>query len=489
MSFFFLKLSRPKERQWAGITLGQDSSHYVLSNKENSLRIGLRKRKAYPGTYVRQTASGVTFGYGSPDPVDGEEFLTCELAKTGTLTIRRDAFGTLPIFYADTPSGLYVSNDYAALVHELPNPRFSPDAFAHAISDAGPMPGTFIEGVHILWPDETLSYRAGKLEVHQLHHRTWSLSSDAPPTRPHDFRKIFDDYMDYFVNTRLKGQRIGFEVSGGLDSGTLPQYFSRRNNDELAVAALILPGEQREYHQQKLEKFRQSVKSTAYLWPLDTRYDFPLARMVTRNLMWPTYFEKTYLEPTEAYIKRLSEQGVEVICTGSGGDELFGNVTEPDTSGFRLSRSVRYSRLCNNVYIEHGMWPVSPFIDPDLYEWVQGLPVHHRANKNILRAYHQANHFVPEIYNPRHNEEFTSFFTECFVSGVYDNFVNRLARNSYGADAGLVDISMLLENYKRIRTEKYPDIDRDCFRIYLWMLAEINAQSLDAATSGDRLFD
>jgi hypothetical protein len=485
MPFFYLTLNRPTGKRIALTTQGS-KEYYAAIGDGGHARLSLKRRQAYPTTFCHVSADGLSFGYGAPTPTESSEFLLGHVTPTGELRLRRDAFGTLPLFYAEFQDKIYVSSDFAWLVAQLPAARISYKAFAEALRHDAPMASTFADRISILWPDETLSYTRHGLAISLTKRRDWRVSADTPTASPRSFYEQFEQYLDYFISSRLEGQRFAFEVSGGLDSATLPQYFHRKYGIPVAMAALLHTDHQQEAQRLKLRQLEQTTRSRLHYQRLNPKTDFPLSRMVNQARIWPTYFEKTYLEPTAAYVSQLAGQGIDVLCTGVGGDELFGNVTEaPDD--YRSARSVRYGTLCNNVYIEQGVWPVSPLVDISLYTVVQGLPVQYRSNKNILRAYHHANRYIADIYNPVRNETFTPFFTECFTSGVYDDLIHHLAGNSYGARQNLVDLPLLLQTYQRTQHQRYPELDSDCFRIYLWVLAEINAQSI-GATSGDRPF-
>jgi asparagine synthase (glutamine-hydrolysing) len=128
----------------------------------------------------------------------------------------------------------------------------------------------------------------------------------------------------------------------------------------------------------------------------------------------------------------------------------------------------------NTIYIRHGIWPVSPYADAELYKYCQGLPAHSRANKNILRAYHAAYGFPEVIYHPKQNEHFGEFFDKSFSSGKYDGIINQMAADSLTAKLGYVDPGALLEAYHSCKQQLSQENDRWSFHIYAWLNAEIN---------------
>lgn len=129
--------------------------------------------------------------------------------------------------------------------------------------------------------------------------------------------------------------------------------------------------------------------------------------------------------------------------------------------------------MLNNLFIREGIWPVSPFSSPELYQYIQGLPVHFRANKNILRAFHKAKGFTELIYNAKENEYFDVFFGECFARGTYDHLLETLLPMARTVDMGYVDVAKIKEAY--CRTKHNPTVKTDLqFRLYCFLSLEIS---------------
>jgi len=213
----------------------------------------------------------------------------------------------------------------------------------------------------------------------------------------------------------------------------------------------------------------------------------------------------------------LEHLGIDTVVTGVGGDDILENITNinqhfalGETEAERLqaripifytdkfvhewrlvhSRStpppipilpasinmVAMSRY--NIYIEHDIWPMSPFVSPAFYEYCQGLPAHMRANKNILRAYHQAKGFPPQIYAAAENENFAPFLKKVFSSGFYDELLSEVVKNSSLAQQGLID-PVALDNIRRNLGS--PDMDEQIlFYVYSLLTVELNLRHRSA---------
>lgn len=516
-SFLLIDIEHKATGSTPGITFVPDLDYYVLRDEAMKIRVLLKKRNAYPATYCQKTGNNsFELGYGPKNPTPQDEFLHI-VYSSGELTIKRDSFATLPIYFAENKRHLVVNNEYREVVEQLPAKELSQQAFLKLLagdSTAGPL----AKEVKPLMEDQSLEWD-GKVTTKHAPPRKWATSKDATATDPYSFLDGFNTFLDYFIETRLAGGNFAFEVSGGLDSATLPQYYARKVANGITCASLLLSDKESAATQQpKLSAVQSATKAQFFYTTLNPAIHFPLARMTrTGSLLAPFCTEMTYEEALSDLLSQLKAQGVEIICTGQGGDEFFGNTADatawmthgqPErtrrqkaqlppytTPAFRQAYvegtpkqalgnlpkrppSVTYEQLGNNVYIRHNIWPVSPFSDPDFYTWIQGLPAHFRANRNIIRAYQQAMGFVEEIYNPVQNEAFNNFARGAFYTGSYDALIQALLPNSAAIKYGYVDTQELFAAYDSAKSGMYSpeDADEVFFGILCWIMAEINAQ-------------
>jgi hypothetical protein len=127
------------------------------------------------------------------------------------------------------------------------------------------------------------------------------------------------------------------------------------------------------------------------------------------------------------------------------------------------------------LYIEQDVWPVSPFIDPALYEFCQGLPAHFRADRQILRAFYKAYGLPGTIYNPSQREHFGGFFTSAFMSGKYDDVIRHFANDSIAVELGYVDKQQLLATFAESRHAPNAN-EEHLLYVYFWLCFEVNAR-------------
>jgi asparagine synthase (glutamine-hydrolysing) len=426
---------------------------------------------------VAPDASSVSFGYGKTSTTLSDEFLHCSATAEGVITIRRDAMATLPIFFAVMGGKLLVSNNYRELAGELTQGTLSRDSLRAILDSEYSMPP--LREVEILSAQQTLHFDGTQAKI--LSDGAFlEYSKQATPTDGRQFSRVFADYLDYFIATRLDGQAFAFDVSGGLDSATLPQYVASRHQIRPIFSTAILHDEASRGSQlQKVTALAQKLDATICSSQLDPHANFPLARMILQDIYYPTYGEHTHHEIASSLISQLQSAGVAVLCTGHGGDEFFGNYVTPGMLFQGMPRSTQEVKLINNTYIEHGIWPVSPFMDPGMFAWTQGMPVHLRHDRKTMRAFHKAHGFIEEIYNPAVREDFGAFIPDCVASGRYDALVERLLKDSVLHQLGMIDSTDLHKLYQRVREKQYTDSEEladDAEKLYSWICGEITAR-------------
>lgn len=510
MSKAFLSIAITMQRGAASSALSIiDNAEFYMA-RNDIVDVQLRKRDAYPGTYLHVDNTIVQFGYGFADKQADVEFLHCMVTQAGMLTIERDSYGTLPLYYFQKNGVFRISNEYGNLASELKDTgTLHKPSYINALVAGRIPPPPLLEEIKILWPNQTLTYNGQTVSIAEKP-QTWKTYADLPESDPYSFRETFSTHLDNFISSRLHNQRYAFELSGGLDSATLPQYMAHTYNEQPTYVSMIMHDDNFQRTQiPKLQRIHTTTNGNLIPVYLNPKELFPLSHHIKTGLFEPAYQSSLYVEPMRVLLETLRAEGVSVICTGIGGDEIFSHdpmrfsaedkkeqAKQPPhiapylTPAFRAlyqknqlgypepkhrPASIDYVALHNNEYIRRDIWPVSPFSSEQFYQWAQGLPIQFRSNKNILRAYHQAHNFVPEVYNAAQNEHFSRFFDDCFAHNVYDDIFSKLVEKSQTIQAGYVDKAALIETYTHNKAHQNPHRNGNLFAIYLWMKAELDA--------------
>ncbi|HSW74724.1 MAG TPA: asparagine synthase-related protein [Candidatus Saccharimonadales bacterium] len=521
MAFLHLSWDIQHHNQKYAYRTQRINGYYVVTDvATNKTIVRLRIRDDYPGTFCVHEESGAIFcGYGPQKAGKDEEFLHLRLASDGSITIQRDLLCTLALFYGYDGSTFTVSNNFHSAWDTLTKHTLDKAALAEwLLPDLSWRRQTSCMEIHTLNELEKLNFRNGKLKLSPGPARTWMASRDAPPSNPHDFISVLEKHADVTI------ERFGkyfdaavFELSGGLDSSFLPLYISQKHPGAVKRASsMLLTGHFRETQAEKLGALDQRIHPEWFYVSFDDPACRPMQDAVTtRKFAVRNYWAPGFEELLEHYASQLSAKGCRIIFTGDGGDELFDNMTDiEDSLGLgkaaserRLSESLtpfhteifrsawrtaalqakfmNYPQLAvnvhralplRNVFIEHGIWPISPFINKELYYFCQGLPIRYRANKNIFRAYSQAKRLPACIYNPRADEHPGNFLDELYLSGYYNELIDYFCTHGMVVNHfGYIDKNVLLKTLLGCfsGTLKAEERSKAIFLTHLWLQAEI----------------
>ena len=491
--------------------------------------MSIAKRADYPETKLINTKESLIFGYADDDIwkelVSGtgirdiepnlyrNEFFLVAIEPSG-ITVRRDAFCTLPIFYHHSANQFILSNRFEAVADSLKSGELSIDAvnltellLALDINDS-----TVFENVKMLCERTLLTASLENLEI---------LSpTDRPKytevTDQQSFDAALEDSCDRWFKKAFINGRTAFEVSGGVDSATAAGY-ANRSGLATVVGSMEFPGVFGVSQEKKLSAIRDSFEAELEVVKIKLDHDYPLARVLEPRRKRLIYqYEEIYTEILSNLAERLRDRNVTTVFTGIGGDELFESEageawtgTGPDEAERRrnhpiprfytnrfsemldstieavsrtprppvplVARSALFSQASrNNVYIEKGIWPIAPLADPTLYAICQGLPSELKERKIALRKYQERHGYPVEAYQPEHNEHFGPFF-ESSIKKNYGQVIDWLSENSVLAASGLTDLEALRSLHRNIVTGAAEP--RETFSIFLWVTAELILQS------------
>jgi hypothetical protein len=473
------------------------------------LRAKIARRDVYPGTFCERKSDGsIAMGYGSREVQLEDEFLHIAFNTDGSLVVQRDMQCTLPLFYGQTESMFVMSNDYREVVKRFQHLTLSAENLRKNLLTLNPaVPYTLWKEVKVLGERQSLWHKDGVTIPIPPAPRAWTYNANLTKTNPRSFPSIIKDRFEYFIKTRLSGNVIGFELSGGLDSAFLPLFMASHgyNSPAPAATSIQLHPEEKARQLRKIDALEAHTPLRSKRFTLDPRRHFPLAPMMQSGSLYPfDPMNDAYEAIMTEVVKHFQNLRVSVVVTGGGGDQLLEHRPHPsvarpnaqtkakipfltekcsikqadDTTSSPptlLSNSVVLENLVQaNQYIDCGIWPVSPFNDIQLFNYCQALPIQFRANKNIFRAYFEAHNF-PEILYKEDNEDYEYFFNTCMQSGVYDNLFKHLIGQSITGKLGYIDPVKLNSLYETIRKDSM-DVD-DAFPVYNWMETEINLRA------------
>lgn len=464
--------------------------------------IWLRKRESYPVTFARLDSNNLVFGYGeqSDNHEDHaiEEFLNCALDwRKRTFQLERDVFCTLPLFYYADREICLISDDLEWILTECSRLTLDKAALANLLIRPHISEKTLFTEVQLLTERMELLWANGQLSLKRLVIKPYA----ATHVRPADFKTRLETTFDKYWRL-AEHEMVAFEISGGIDSATMPLYISKRHsNFSVCAGGMNFIEGFGATQARKLQDLSDYIGFQVMVSPIDKQRDYPLARFFA-----PVFNPAVFYQYQEIYTEALSrlaalfkEQGVTLVFTGIGGDELFEenvnslieqvrfpnyltskahselHTTETRSVIRMMADSAFYANQSRNrIYIDNGIWPISPLSDPQLLAYCRKLGPVHKSNKNVLRAYHEAANFPESIYGPVQNEHFGRFFEDS-IKENYGRVLRLLRQHSVLAGQGLVNWERLIDIYDAARWREQGGAD--LFAVFRLATAEIILQA------------
>ncbi|MGE0705570.1 MAG: asparagine synthetase B [Vicinamibacterales bacterium] len=258
-----------------------------------------------------------------------------------TLFCARDHFGVVPFFYAETPTGLIFSNALSCLrLHPDVSDRLNERAIGDflLLSMNMNVDTTMFEEIRRLPPAHTLTWRAGSMRLRQY----W-----VPPEREVHVRQRPQEHVERFgavfelaVADRLRTDRAGTQMSGGMDSTSVSVVA------KMVLAARGKPFDLRAYTivYEWLLKEAEGTYSNA----VATHSGIPVEQLRAEEFIvqepdaeprWPTPEPAPIANQTAEHeiLRRISSFS-RTMFTGFGGDPLFAYRRSPWTVSMSRGR-------------------------------------------------------------------------------------------------------------------------------------------------------
>ncbi len=509
MNFLFLIINTSLFKNKELLNDVSDNNYFKLSNDNNS--VSLRKRSAYPTTYLKSEKNNFELGYGLNSNDFENEFLDLHISQK-ELIIKRDIYITLPLFYSYQNNKLVLSNSFDFVVSNTEELSLNKLAITESIMPVSDRSNTIYSEINILYERQIISLDKNGLNLlipddFKLPNK---LESDSKL-----FQKILEETFEKFYS-KISESNFAYEVSGGIDSSTFPLYMSDKKSVSSTLISILFNGTNYTSQQEKLNRIIDITKLKLLSVQLNTLKDYPFCQY-SKNSANFYNFEEIYYRPNDLSAKILKSNQIDVLVTGIGGDELFeikptdylyrqygteiiekrqslefppftkdkfkndfvGLVpTEPLLPLPALSFS--YLNTCvsrNNIYINQDIWPISPFANLKLYQYSQSLPNIYKANKNILRVYYEHKGWPKEIYQPQVNENFAEFFDITTTGAGFENIMIKYLSHSTLQKMDYIDIDQLFKYYLNLKNSR--DLTKKwLFNIYSLLALEINIINL-----------
>jgi asparagine synthase (glutamine-hydrolysing) len=246
--------------------------------------------------------------------------------------LARDAFGIKPLYLAERDGRLVFASEVRALIASGLVSRELDPAGVNGYFRMGsvPEPRTLLKGVRCLPAGHWATWHAGRLDTR----RHWTLNF-TPGEQPESAAvsatraALLDSVTHHFISD----VPVGVFLSGGIDSTVLVALARAVGRPELHTYSITFPDAPND-EGALARRTAAHFGTTHHEWPLDAAAGMGLFRQFLAAMDQPSIDGLN----TFTVSKFARDQGMKVVLSGLGGDELFG--------GYKSFREVpRLARL------------------------------------------------------------------------------------------------------------------------------------------------
>jgi asparagine synthase (glutamine-hydrolysing) len=275
------------------------------------------------------------YGVGFLDRLEGQFAFALHDERRQLLLLARDPAGIAPLFYVWRRKTLLFASEIKALLeHSLVERRVDLTGLDQVITLPGPVsPRTLFAGVHSLAPGHYLLVDNGRLVDRAYWDLDYPMAGDVDP----ELRPNFDDLESRLrgaVGTRLLADvPVGLLLSGGLDSSLIAAMASdidQVKGNRVRRNAFSIGFETPEIDESAQQRLVANHVSAVHHQQTFTTIDIEAG---LRQAVWhaESPLKESYNTCSLVLSALVRANGVKVVLTGEGADELFGGYV-----GYRL---------------------------------------------------------------------------------------------------------------------------------------------------------
>ena len=244
--------------------------------------------------------------------------------RSRRLLLVRDRAGILPLYYAQTPTGvIFASEIKALLAGGTVRAELDPNALDEVLTFWAPLaPRTMFKGVSQVCPGEMIMLQGGRLQ-----RRTW-WRWEFPPAGSHrcapesQLQAELRNTLSDATRIRLRADvPVGAYLSGGLDSSSLVALLNRTVPESLRTFSIGFDdaGLDESEHQRRVAEHLHTTSERIDCSLSDIAAGFPEA---IRHAESPVL--RTAPTPMRLLSALVRRSGIKVVLTGEGADEVLG---------------------------------------------------------------------------------------------------------------------------------------------------------------------
>ncbi len=312
--------------------------------------------------------------------------------KTNTLLLARDHVGIAPLFYTVIDNTfIFASEIKAILKHPLVRREVDLTALDQIFSFPGLVsPRTMFKNIHSLKPGHSILIRDGRIEVNEYWDLNYPLASEIDTGKPESYYiEKLDELFSRSVQYRLQADvPVGFYLSGGMDSSLTASVIRKLHSEKrhsFSIGFQQADIDERKYQELMADAVGSIHHNVIFDWPdISNRL-----RQVIYHAETP--LKESYNTCSLTLSELVRENGIKVVLTGEGADELFAGYV-----GYRFD--MQRGEFDDDLYSPEMM------MEKEIREKLWGDPeFFYERNQYELRETKQA------IYSKGVNERFREF--------------------------------------------------------------------------------
>ena len=238
------------------------------------------------------------------------------------LVLARDPFGIKPLYYATTPKGFAFASEPRALIEaDLVKPRINTDKRDEMLQLQFTTGADFVlGGIHRVLPGETLIVEEGRIVERKI--RPALPSAGPRSTSASQAVRDLDELMNDAVGVHQRSDvPYGMFLSGGIDSSVLLAMMNRLNAEPVIAFTAGFSGTEVP-DERALARSLAKAQGADHIEVEFGADDFwSTLPMIAKHMDDPV--ADYAVLPTWKLAEKAKAEGIKVVLTGEGGDELF----------------------------------------------------------------------------------------------------------------------------------------------------------------------
>lgn len=269
------------------------------------------------------------YGAAFIERLEGQFAIAISDARTNTWLLARDQFGICPLFYTIVDEVLIFGSEIKAILkHPAVRREVDLTGLDQIFAFPGPVsPSTMFKNINSLKPGHYLLVKEGKVSTHEywdLHYHPQDYNYGNKPVT--HYVEELEDILLKSIKYRLNADvPVGFYLSGGLDSSLVAAMMKKLNpGADYQSFSIGFPA--LDHREMDERKYQQIVARHVNSRHTEIAFDWPEIEQRLRHAIFHSEcpLKETYNTCSLALSENVQRQGVKVVLSGEGADELLG---------------------------------------------------------------------------------------------------------------------------------------------------------------------